>query len=93
MSCLSSTVRTEKEAELAKYEARLVQLNALFDSAADATGLSSYKFDSGEGSQQAKFRSLDEVMDSIRFHESRINRLRGELRGTGVYNLNLRRRG
>lgn len=92
MSCLSSTVRTEKEAELATLEAQLVQLNAAYSAAADPTGISSYRFDSGEGSQQAKLRPLNEIMDSIRFTQSRINRLRGELRGTGVYVANLRRR-
>lgn len=92
MSCLSTTVRAEKEAELASYEARLTKLETAFNVATDA-GLSSYKFDSGEGSQMAKFMSLNDMMDAINFTQSRINRLKGELRGTGVYNMNLRRRG
>ena len=92
MSCLSSTVRAEKQAELANYEARLLKLETAFNAATEA-GLSSYKFDSGEGSQQAKFMNLNDMMDAINFTQSRINRLRGELRGTGVYSMNMRRRG
>lgn len=92
MSCLSSTVRAEKQAELAKYEARLLKLEAAFDAATEA-GLSSYKFDSGEGSQQAKFMSLNDMTTAINFTQSRINRIRGELRGTGVFSMGFRRRG
>lgn len=91
MSCLSSTVRAEKEAELINYQARLTKLEAAFDAATEA-GLSSYKFDSGEGSQQAKFMSLNDMMNAINFTQSRINRINSELRGTGVYVASLRRR-
>ena len=91
MSCLSSTVRTEKEAELAKYIARLAKYEAALDSALDS-GLESYRFDSGEGSQQAKLMSTDKLEKGIGFLQSRINRLRGELRGTGVMTTNMRRR-
>lgn len=91
MSCLSSTVRAEKEAELAKYEARLVKLEATLDSALDA-GLQSYRFDSGEGSQQAKLMSLNDLQDAINFTQSRIDRINRELRGTAIFSAALRRR-
>ena len=92
MSCLSSTVRTEKEAELARYVARLATYETALDSALDG-GLDSYRFDSGEGSQQVKVLSIDKMEKSIGFLQSRINRLRGELRGTGIMTTNMRRRG
>ena len=91
MSCLSTTTRTEKEAELAKHIARLARYEAALDSALDS-GLESYRFDSGEGSQQAKMLSIDKLEKNIGFLQSRINRLRGELRGTGVMTTNMRRR-
>lgn len=91
MSCLSTATRTEKEAELAKYIARLAKYEAALDSALDS-GLESYRFDSGEGSQQAKLMSIDKLEKQIGFLQSRINRLSGELRGTGVMTTNMRRR-
>ena len=91
MSCLSSTVRAEKEAELADYVARLARYKTALDATLDA-GLESYRFDSGEGSQQAKMMSVDKLEKNIGFIQSRINRLRGELRGTGVMTTNMRRR-
>ena len=92
MSCLSSTVRAEKEAELAKYVERLAKYDAALDSALDG-GLDSYRFDSGEGSQQVKVLSIDKMEKSIGFLQSRINRLRGELGGTAIMITNMRRRG
>ncbi|MHC4397571.1 MAG: hypothetical protein ACYS1A_18160 [Planctomycetota bacterium] len=91
MSCLSTTVRAEKESELATYIARLAKYNTALDATLDA-GLESYRFDSGEGSQQAKMLSIDKMEKHIGFIQSRINRLRGELRGTGVMTTNMRRR-
>ena len=90
MSCLSTTVKAEKEAELAKYIARLARYETALDSALES-GLESYRFDSGEGSQQAKLMSVDKLEKQIGFLQSRINRLRGELRGTGVMTTNMRR--
>ena len=91
MTCLSTTIRAEKEAELAKYIARLAKYEAALDSALES-GLESYRFDSGEGSQQAKLMSTDKLEKGIGFLQSRINRLSGELRGTGVMTMNMRRR-
>ena len=92
MSCLSLKVRAEKEAEIATYVARLARYNAALDSALDG-GLDSYRFDSGEGSQQVKVLSIDKMEKNIGFIQSRINRLRGELRGTAIMTTNMRRRG
>ncbi len=67
------------------YRDALYELQTNFDSA------ESYRFDSGEGSQQTKFRSLSEVDNSIRRVESQIERLYRELLGHGIVNINLRR--
>lgn len=91
MSCLSSTRKAEKEAEVTTLTTRLDKLNTALNAALDS-GLESYKFDSGEGSQQAKYMKTSELMEAINFTQSRINRLNAELRGTGVISAALRRR-
>lgn len=92
MSCLSATVKAEKEAQVATLTTRLEKLEAALTSALDA-GLESYRFDSGEGSQQAKLMKTSDLIENINFTQSRINRLNAELRGTGVVTAALRRRG
>ena len=95
MSCLSSTVRAEKEAQVAKYEAQLLKLETAYGATLEAggTGLESYRFDSAEGSQQAKLLDPSKLQDQMSFLESRINRIKSELRGTGIHTNNLRRWG
>jgi len=92
MTCLSSIVRAEKQAEIDRLEARLISLEAALDGVLAGGGISSYRFDSGEGSQQVKYSSTTELIEAINFTQSRINRLKSELRGTAVFTGNLRRR-
>ena len=91
MSCLSATVKAEKEAQVATLTTRLTNLEAALNAALDPTGVESYRFDSGEGSQQVKLRKPEELMDAINSTQSRINRLNAELRGTGVVTAAMRR--
>lgn len=95
MSCLSSIVRAEKEAQVTKYEALLLKVEASYAATLEAggTGLESYRFDSAEGSQQAKLLDPSKLEDQMTFLQSRINRLKSELRGTGIHTNNLRRWG
>ena len=92
MSCLSATVKAEKEAQVATLTARLTKLEAALSAAIDA-GLESYRFDSGEGSQSAKYMKTSDMMEVINFTQSRISRLNAELRGTGVVSASMRRLG
>ena len=71
--------------KLEDYADSLYTLQANFDS------VESYNFNSGEGSQQTKFRSLTEVDMAIRRTESTIERLYRILLGYGIVNVNLRR--
>ena len=93
MSCLSSTVRADKQAQLAKLETRLTAAEDAYLATLEAggTGLESYRFDSAEGSQSAKLLDPSKLQDQISFLQSRINRINSELRGTGVHTNNLRR--
>lgn len=95
MSCLSSTVRAEKLAQLVKLEAMLLKAETAYCATLEAggTGLESYRFDSAEGSQSAKLLDPSKLQDQISFLQSRINRIKSELRGTGVHTTNLRRWG
>ena len=70
---------------LETYRDSLYELQTNFDS------VDSYRFDSGEGSQQTKFRSLTEVNMAIRRTQSSIERLYRILAGHGIVNVNLRR--
>ena len=91
MVCLST-------AELAKINARISSYETLL-TAADAavlaaqTDIESYRFDSGEGSQQAKRRKLKDILNNIESIESILRRLYQRKNGSGVFNLNLRRTG
>ena len=90
MSCLSSARITQLKARLTKKIAQLDSANLLYDELlTDST--ESYRFDSGEGSQQAKSRKLSDVQDQISTLESEIDRLQAKLAGKGIVNMNMRR--
>ena len=94
MGCLSPTVRARKLAQIEKLEAQLAALEDAYTATltAGGTGLESYRFDSAEGSQQAKLLDVSKLQEQITFIESRINRLRSEVEGTAVVSIDLRRR-
>lgn len=92
MSCITSTQRAIIQARLDKKEAQLSALNDAYDESIENFGIKSFKFDSGEGSQSTTFRGPEEISREINRLETEINRLRRRLSGTGIVNLNLRRR-
>lgn len=92
MTCLSSDQIEEKRTDLARWELILANYNSALEGGLVA-GIGSYRFDSGEGSQQAVYMKPDKLLDGIRMAESRVNRLRRELRGAGVIAGQVRRRG
>lgn len=91
MTCLSSSRRTRLTARLAKREASLAIVEATYDELL-ANGIELYRFDSTEGEQQAKRRKLPEVKGQIDSLTAEIDSIRRTLNGTGVVNMNLRRR-
>lgn len=78
-------------AQKAQYEKTLTSLYTSLDDAA-ASGVESYKFDSGEGSQSTKRRSLTEIQESITFFESRLSWVINELNNMGIVTLQFRRK-
>ena len=91
MSCLSPALRARLLARKALLETRLSSAELAFDDA--MTAHESYRFDSGEAMQQVKQRKLDEFTKLIDHLEAQIDNIYRRLRGTGVHNIVLRRRG
>jgi hypothetical protein len=60
MSCLSSSRIAQLKARLTKKITQLDLANSLYDEVLTES-TESYRFDSGEGSQQGKLRKLSEV--------------------------------
>jgi len=90
MSCLSSSRITQLKARLTKKLAQLAAANLLYDELLTSS-TESYRFDSGEGSQQEKSRKLSDVQGQISILESKIDRLQTKLVGKGIVNMNMRR--
>lgn len=90
MSCLSTDRRTWYEARLAKLQA---QLDALDDAIDDGTlHVETASLDTGEGKQMMKYKSFDDMFTTQKRLETRISRIYHVLNGTGVVNMNLRRK-
>ena len=83
---------------VARLRAKIIKIRAMID-ALDATYLElaasnvdSYKFDSGEGSQQTNRKKLESVRMEIDTLEAQENHYINELYGMGIVNMNLRRK-
>lgn len=76
---------------LAKKIALLQKLEATYEKAIES-GVESYSFSSGEGSQTTKNRKLSELKKQIESLESEIEQLVARLKQNGVVSLTLRRR-
>ena len=94
MSYLDPTTRGLIQARITRKQ---TQLNLAYD-AQDAAldperaPVASYKFNSGEGDQYASHRKPEEIQKVITQLENQIQRDIGRLTGTGIVNMNLRRR-
>lgn len=89
MSCLTVERRTELEERLQKKQTLLTSLYAAME---NFDGVREYKFDSGEGMQQTKYYSIQDIQKNIDLIESQIDRIQKILNGTGLNNVNLRRK-
>lgn len=89
MPCLTVERRTELEERLQKKQILLENLYAAMD---NFDGVREYRFDSGEGMQQTKYYSIQDIQKNIDIIESQIDRIQKILNGTGLNNVNLRRK-
>ncbi|MCK5504572.1 MAG: hypothetical protein KAJ10_05390 [Thermodesulfovibrionia bacterium] len=89
MSYITPTKKARVEARISAKEAQLAKLDTAYEAA--STEIEEYRFDSGDGSQRSKYRSLEKIGKEIERLEREIERLYQTLNGTGIVNLNLRR--
>ena len=85
---ITSARKTRLQNRITAKETYLASLYSMQENFDD---VESYAFDSGEGRQQTKFRSLADVTREIQKLESQIDRLYRELQGLSIVNINIRR--
>lgn len=90
MACINTSTRARLIASLAKKEAQLLKAEEAYDDA--LTSIKEYRFDSGEGSQRTEYRSVNELKTTIDALETEIEAIHRRLNGTGLVNINLRRK-
>lgn len=78
-------------AKKSKLESQITTLEETLDSLL-ATEVESYKYDSGEGSQQVKRRKLSEIQDQLDRLESRLDAICRRLAGLGLTSIRLNRK-
>jgi hypothetical protein len=92
MGCLTTAKRAEIQAQIDKLDILIAAYDATLLAAATGGEIEEYRFDSGDGSQKAIRRdpnSLNKLLETL---QSRRNRLQGELDGTGIVSMKLRRK-
>jgi len=83
--------RAEIQARIDAKEAQLTEANTTLEKLI-SEGIESYKFDSGEGSQQAKQIKIDNLMKLIQSLEAQIDWYKRKLQtGGGLRAINVRR--
>ena len=83
--------RARLRSQLTAIQTQITNLNTAYSEAL-ASGVESYSFDSGEGSQRTTRRKLSDFDDIMRRLEARENHIINELHGMGVVNIKLRRK-
>ena len=91
MSALTAAKRTEIEAELTALETELTALQAAYTSVL-ASGMKSYKFDSGEGSNSATYMSVKDLKENIDLTRSQIASKKRVLTGGHMRRFTLNRK-
>lgn len=92
MSCRTTTeIRAAREVELAELIQQLSDINTAISKA--GTGVDSYKFESGDGSQSVKYTSIKDLFLIKRNLQLQINHLNHVICGTTAVSVTLRRRG
>lgn len=91
MTCLSVDRQAQYQAELEQKQTQMTALNTAI--ASGVLHIEMISFDSGEGKQVTKYRSAKALIEAQELLQSQIDRLINILGGTGLVNLNLRRKG
>lgn len=91
MSCITSDTRTYYTERLARLTTQLTALETAIDSG--VLHVETISLDTGEGKQMTRYRSADQMYKAQERLEARIEYYNKKLDGTGLVNLNLRRKG
>ncbi len=91
MSALTTAKRTELEAELATLIAEEAALAAAYTKVL-SSGMKSYKFDSGEGSQSATYMSIKDIKEALDLTRSQIASKKRVLTGGHLRRFTLNRK-
>ena len=92
MSCTLSTKRARWRSRLAKLEAQLVLIDTTYDELATKP-YDQYRFDTGEGSQHVRNKSLAELAKEQTRLQAEIDRLNNLICGSGITRISVNRRG
>ena len=92
MSYLPSSIRARIQASIDAKEAELTAARASYLSALESGDTESYMLDTREGKQSTTLRSPSVLRKEIQALESDLNRLYNRLSGSGIVNMNLRRK-
>ena len=90
-SKMATNYITDLKTKLAKKEAQLLALETAFT--AGSIEVESFAFDSGEGSQKTKFRSLKEMGEMIDILEKQISSIKRKISCNGVMSFGLKGNG
>lgn len=90
MSVINSDLKALLEARLVAKTARLAKLYAAEDA---GDGIKEYRLDTGVGNQRTEYFTPKEMGDEIDRLERQIDSINRKLRGQGIINIVLRRRG
>lgn len=93
MACLPSYLVSKYTADLERVQAQIKKANESLEAALENSEVEEYSFNSGEGTQRTKRRSIKELQSVLNDLESREAWLLRKLNGTSLVNLNLRRKG
>ena len=91
MSALTTAMRTEIEGELTELETELAEYVAARTNIL-ASGMKSYKFDSGEGSQSATYMSIKDIKEAIDLIRTQIATKKRILTGGNMRRFTLNRK-
>jgi hypothetical protein len=91
MGCLSQSKVTDYLARIARIDSQLDKLYLSFDSSLEKADVEEYRFDSGDGSQKTIHRDPNKILDMIRGLESRRDWYAGQINGSGITSVNMRR--
>ena len=89
MACTLTEKRAQWNIEKVSYEAELAVINSAL---LNTTDIEEYRFDSGDGSQRVKYRSLKEMTDRKDYLIRQIDFLNRKINGCVLTRLDLRRR-